>query len=321
MKGRQIAVCGRERGYAEKFAAFANSQRDPLFSVHGFTDCSELMAYTKEHPIDILLLSEECLPQLSERSGFGKVILLSEEEYREEEGYPAIYKYQSCTQILRQAMELYAEEAPRALGRTLRTAQMKKIGIYSPVGRTGKTGFALALGKEVAKSRRTLYLNMEEYSGFAALYPYGDGWTLSELMYFLKQGKKAFACKLESVIQQLGALDYIPPLRSPVELRHISLEDWEALLEALERESRYEVLILDLSGMVNGLFELLERCDFIYTPTEEDEMARAKMAQYEDTLNLLSMEHIMEQTKKLRLSAFDGPEALAKAEGRRWSGL
>ena len=87
MKGRQIAVCGRERGYAEKFAAFANSRKDPLFSVHGFTDCSELMAYTKEHPIDILLLSEECLPQLSERSGFGKVILLSEEEYREEEGY------------------------------------------------------------------------------------------------------------------------------------------------------------------------------------------------------------------------------------------
>ena len=56
---------------------------------------------------------------------------------------------------------------------------------------------------------------MEEYSGFAALYPYEDGWTLSELMYFLKQGKKAFACKLEGVIQQIGDLDYIPPLRSP----------------------------------------------------------------------------------------------------------
>ena len=66
-------------------------------------------------------------------------------------------------------------------------------------------------------------------------------------MYFLKQGKKAFACKLEGVIQQIGDLDYIPPLRSPVELRHISREDWEALLDALERESRYEVVILDLA--------------------------------------------------------------------------
>ena len=137
-------------------------------------------------------------------------------------------------------------------------------------------------------------------------------------MYFLKQGKKAFACKLESVIQQLGALDYIPPLRSPVELRHISLEDWEALLEALERESRYEVLILDLSGMVNGLFELLERCDFIYTPTEEDEMARAKMAQYEDTMKLLSLEQVLERTKKLPAAHTSSADFLTKTKSRRW---
>ena len=172
----------------------------------------------------------------------------------------------------------------------------------------------------MAKKKRTLYLNLEEYSGFAALYPYEDGWTLSELMYFLKQGKKAFACRLESVIRQMGSLDYIPPLRSPVELRHISLEDWEELLEALERESRYEVAVLDLSGAVNGLFELLERCDFIYTHTEEDETARAKLAQYEDTLKLLSLEQVLERTKKLPAADPSSAEFLAKTESRRWSG-
>lgn len=320
MKGRQIAVCSREKGYAKRFAEFANSRKDSLFSVHGFTDCGELLAYTKEHPVDILLLSEEYADRLSEQAVSGKVILLSEEEYREEERYPAIYKFQPCSQILRQALDVYAEDAPRALGLALRTDGMKRIGVYSPVGRTGKTGFALALGKELAKKRRTLYLNMEEYSGFAVLYPYGDGWTLSELMYFLKQGKKAFVCKLESVVQRMGDLDYIPPLRSPVELRHISLEDWEGLLEALERESRYEVVILDLSGMVNGLFEILDRCDFIYMPAEEDETARAKMAQYEDTLSLLDLEHLLERTKKLYLSGCEGLEFLAKTESRRWSG-
>lgn len=320
MKGRQMAVCGREKGYAKKFAEFANSRKDSLFAVHGFTDWDELTAYTKEHPVDILLLSEEYRIQISEDMGLGRVILLTEEEYREDDGYPAIYKFQPCTQILRQVLDIYAEQAPQALGMALRKEGMKRLGIYSPVGRTGKTGFALALGKEVAKRRRTLYLNMEEYSGFAALYPYEDGWTLSELMYFLKQGKKAFACKLEGVIQQIGDLDYIPPLRSPVELRHISREDWEALLDALERESRYEVVILDLSGMVNGLFELLEECDCVYTPVEEDETARAKVSQYEDTLGLLELEHIMERTKKLCLSGGGGIEFLAKAESRRWSG-
>ncbi len=320
MKERQIAVCGREADYAKRFAEFANSRRDSLFAVHGFTDCGALTAYTKEHPVDMLLLSEECLPELPVDGNFGKVILLSEAEYREDETYPAVCRYQSCSQVLRQALAIYAEQTPKVLGVALRTERMKRIGIYSPVGRAGKTSFALALGKEVAKKKRTLYLNLEEYSGFAALYPYEDGWTLSELMYFLKQGKKAFACRLESVIRQMGSLDYIPPLRSPVELRHISLEDWEGLLEALERESRYEVAVLDLSGAVNGLFELLERCDFIYTHTEEDETARAKLAQYEDTLKLLSLEQVLERTKKLPSADPSSAEFLAKTESRRWSG-
>ena len=320
MKKRQIAVCGGEREYTKKFAEFANSRKDSLFAVHGFTDCHELMAYTKEHSVDILLLSEKLLDQFPEQTAAGKVILLSEEEYREENGYPAVYKDQSCSQVLRQARNLYAEQARESAGIVLRTEGMKKVGVYSPVGRTGKTGFALAFGKETAKKYRTLYLNMEEYSGFTALYPYGDGWTLSELMYFLKQGKKAFACKLESVIQRMGALDYIPPLRSPVELRTVSRKDWEALLQALERESRYEVVILDLSGMVDGLFEILAQCDVIYTPVEEDETARAKLAQYEETLGLLDLEHIVERTKKLHISAEEGPEALGREESRRWSG-
>ena len=51
MKGRQMAVCGREKGYAKKFAEFANSRKDSLFAVHGFTDWDELTAYTKEHPV------------------------------------------------------------------------------------------------------------------------------------------------------------------------------------------------------------------------------------------------------------------------------
>ena len=130
MKERQIAVCGREADYAKRFAEFANSRRDSLFAVHGFTDCGALTAYTKEHPVDMLLLSEECLPELPVDGNFGKVILLSEAEYREDETYPAVCRYQSCSQVLRQALAIYAEQTPKVLGVALRTDRMKRIGIY-----------------------------------------------------------------------------------------------------------------------------------------------------------------------------------------------
>ena len=66
---------------------------------------------------------------------------------------------------------------------------MKRIAVYSPVGRTGKTGFALALGKEIAKKRRTLYLNLEEYSGFAGIVSCGWGLDFIGASVFSETGK------------------------------------------------------------------------------------------------------------------------------------
>lgn len=319
MRRRQIAICDKEQDYTRRFTQYANRYREPLFIVHGYTDIQELIKDTKEHPTDIILLSKGFAKELKRDETSGQIICLSEEEYQEENPEnPEIYKYQSCPQILRKAYAIYADQTPVNLGTALRLREMKRIGIFSPLGRTGKTSFALALGKELAKQRRTLYLNMEEFSGFEVLYPWGDGWTLSELMYFIKQGKKAFACKLESMIGQIGGLDYIPPVKSPVELKSIEKEDWEELLEALEKESRYEFVILDLSCGVDGLFELLELCDQIYMPHAPDETAQAKLWQYKETLRLLEMEDILEKTEKITFTTMEQLEDYARMEGKRW---
>ena len=319
MKRKQIAVCDREQDYTLRFTEYANRRRDPVFTVHGFTSCGELAGYAEEHPVDILLICEELSKEIGDKTRYGQIFYLSENEYQEKEtDAPRVYKFQSCPQIMRTVLSGYAEQTPEGPGTALRQNRMKQIGVYSPVGRIGKISFALALGRELAKQKRTLYLNLEEYSGFSVLYPYGDGWTLSELMYFLKQGKNAFVCKLESIVRRLGSLDYIPPLKSPVELRHISRKDWECLLEALGRESHYEMLILDMSGAVDGLFELLGHCDGVYTPIREDEVSGAKLCQYEETLRLLDLEEVLEKTKKFWLSQEKDLETFIRAEGKRW---
>lgn len=318
MKRKQIAVCDEERDYTMRFAEYAGRHQNPLFVVHGFTGLEKLLEDTKEHPADIVLLSKNYAKELKKEKCPGQIICLSEEEYQEEEPeYPVIYKYQSCPQILKKAYDIYAERTPASLGTALRLSEMKRIGIFSPLGRIGKTSFALAMGKELAKQRRTLYLNMEEFSGFEALYP-SDGQTLSELIYFMKQGKKAFACKLESLIGKIGSLSYIPPIKSPAELKDIKREDWEELLKALERESRYEFAILDLSFGADGIFELLEGCDAIYMPVAADETAGAKLWQYRETLKLLELEEILEKTKEITFPNMEQLEGYAKTEGKRW---
>ena len=88
----------------------------------------------------------------------------------------------------------------------------------------------------------------------------------------------------------------------------------------MEKESRYEFAILDLSFGVNGLFELLEQCDAVYMPVASDETARAKLWQYRETLKLLEMEEILEKTTEITFPEnIEQLEGYAKAEGKRWS--
>lgn len=62
-----MAVCSREREYVQRFAEYVNRRQASLLAVHGFTDSGELSAYTKEHPVDLLLLSEEIAAELPKK--------------------------------------------------------------------------------------------------------------------------------------------------------------------------------------------------------------------------------------------------------------
>ena len=298
-----MAVCSREREYVQRFAEYVNRRPASLLAVHGFTDSGELSAYTKEHPVDLLLLSEEIVAELPKKKEYGTVILLSGEEYQTgpQTEYPRIYKYQSCPQILRQAMDFYAEQAAVVPGVMLRTEGMKRIAVYSPVGRTGKTGFALALGKEIAKKRRTLYLNLEEYSGFEELMGRGFDHNLSDLLYYVRQDNQNLLYKMNSMIQTVNNLDYIPPVQMPADIRTTAWQDWERLLQMIMLDSSYEVIVLDIGCGIDENFQLLDLCKKIYMPVLSDAVSQCKIAQFENQVRIWDYPQILEKIQKISL--------------------
>ena len=77
-----------------------------------------------------------------------------------------------------------------------------------------------------------------------------------------------------------------------------------ALLDELGQSGLYDYVILDLSEVVNGLFDILKRCFRVYTIVREDGFAAAKQAHYEELLTCLNHEDILENTRKCRLPLF-----------------
>ncbi|MCI8416973.1 MAG: hypothetical protein HFI33_05635 [Lachnospiraceae bacterium] len=302
MKSRILAVCDSEETYVARLMEYLNEKQISPFYVRAFTSREALEAFAQQEEIQVLLISDSMVSREAHCLSVGRQILLTEGHVPAGlEREPAIYKYQSAERIIREVLHYYAEADHPFLQAALLQEEVRLYGVYSPIQRLGKTTFALALGAVCARKRRTLYLNLEAYSGFEERMPSAHEWNLGDLLYFLKKGKQGFLYKLKSVTHSLDALDYIAPALSPTDLISVSEEEWELLLERLMGDAGYESLIVDFSDCIQGLFGLLEKCRHIYMPVLEDEISQAKLRQFEKVLEMKGHENLKEIIDKIEL--------------------
>lgn len=318
MKNRILAVCDPEEAYASRLMEYLNEKQVSPFYVRAFTSKEALMEFAKQEAVELVLMSAELSEAAAEEElanrQIGKRILLTQGQVPAElEGEPAIYKYQSAETIIREALFYYAEEAQPFLQAALLKKEVRLYGVYSPIHRIGKTTFSLALGCVCARKKRTLYLNLEPFSGFEEVLSiserpggscarsYGQPWNLSDLLYYLKKGKNGFLYKLKSVTQSFGELDFILPVLSSEDLLTVEEAEWEELLEHLVTDAEYECLVIDFSDCIQGLPVLLEKCSKAYMPVLEDSISQAKIRQFKDVLERKKCESLRTSLCEIKL--------------------
>lgn len=301
MKKQIFAILDLELTYACNLMEIFSDRRSIPFETLIFSNLESIGEYTKKHTIDLLLVSARMMCEELRRMNIRKIMILSEGEIlKEYEEYPSVYKYQASDHLVAEVMNYYASQADSQMS-FFRRKQVKLIGVYSPVGRCGKTAFALTLGQMLAKHQPVLYLNLEDYSGFAGLLGQESASDLSDVMYFVRQNKGSIAVKIHAAVQKLGNMDYISPAFSAGDLREIPSTDWVRFLEELENGSTYSTVLLDFGSGMQELFYMLSMCSRIYTPVCSDGAAKAKLEQYESLLKEMEYEDILEKTKKLTL--------------------
>ena len=302
-----LAICDEEQDYASHFLDYLsrNGGRESFpFEVRVFTERESWEHFLKQNSVSVLLVSQPFYERYAEGWEAGQVIVLAEGE----EGPPGelwIEKYQSVEAVVRRVLELSAERGLLPPAARMGERQgMKLIGIYSPVGRCLQTTFSFTLGQLLARKNKVLYLNFECFSGLGKMLRQEFQADLSDLIYFLHNGDGRFPYRLEGMTQKVNGLDYIPPAFSCLDLQRVEKEEWMALLDELGQSGLYDYVILDLSEVVNGLFDILKRCFRVYTIVREDGFAAAKQAHYEELLTCLNHEDILENTRKCRLPLF-----------------
>lgn len=296
MENRCFVICDKEQAYADGLALFLAKKID--FQIHVCSAVKQVEMISKEQGIEILLIDDSCLEENDSMPEAGETIILVNDAVGEEEG-KKIYKYQSADAILAEILSIFLKENHSGMVKQQLYRDSCLIGIYSPVHRIGKTAFAIAFGKELAKKERVLYLNLEEYSGWRERYSKNEQYTLADLFYYTRQENSNLEICLGMMTGEMEGLEYIAPMDISEDLKMVSFDQWKDLLEQLLEQRIYRKIIIDFGECVQGLWKLLECCQKIYMPVNHQQESVAKIVQFERNAELLGYGDLLKKVVQL----------------------
>lgn len=305
MVSRNLVICDQEERYAAALAGFFMKNQELALGVQVCNSVAQALQIQEAAPIDILLIGSGYPKEEREKVKAANTFILTQSEDVGSKGVEkAIHKYQSGEAIMAEVIEqcaLTGEPEKLFLGSS-KKQNVRIIGIFSPVHRSRKTKYALQMGKRLAKNHNVLYLNLEVYGGIGGHFP-ESGQTIADALYYARQEKKHLRAALAGMVRHMGPLDYLLPMRMSEDLKAVEIDEWIAFIEQIALQSIYEVLILDIDEGIRGVYELLRRCNEIYVATLKDDVAQAKVIQFEEELHLMGYEDVRQKLVKKELEA------------------
>ena len=294
-----FAICDLEEAYVVHLAQYLNQKSDLPFRVMAFTNLDSLIEYAGGHEIEILLISTEAMNEEVRSLNVRRIVILSDGETPVlDTNEPSIDKYQDSDTSARLVCS-YAGAACREMKDSMGNCTL--IGVYSPIARCGKTLFCLTLAQSLARSGKTLYLNLESWSGLEGLLQANWREDLADLMYVARSQRETLHVRLEEIVKSFGTLDVCPPSFFPEDLRDVDALQWAQFLAALAQAGEYHSIILDLGDQIKDIPQLLKMCSKVFLPILPDPVSRSKISQFDKNLEAMSMEDLKQSMIRLYL--------------------
>lgn len=292
---KRLIIYDRDEKYAGNLSEYLGKVENFPYTISVYTG-KEALKEAATDTIDLLLVSESSYGEIKNLVTAERIMILNESGSLTWEELQNIKKYQAAENIVREIMQYYVEVSQVVPSMISLKTDAKLIGFFSPVRRCSQTTMGLTMGQIMAEKYKTLYVNFESLSGFPYMLGYSGGKDLSDLLYLAETVPEKFGIHLKNCVRKLENLDYIPPMNAMHQMLLVSAESWKKFLNALVLQGEYDMIVLDLSEGMQGLFDILRMCTHVYTLTKEDSYACAKVEQYEHLLRVCEYEDVLKKT-------------------------
>lgn len=315
MKTVRIGIFDEEEAYAGKLSAYLNRMGNGSWNVAAFTDKKAMEEYTNRKKVDILAGTDrELLKKLKGQNNSIQIIWLKEKEEenrrysgRENTEILSVCRYNSAKMI----GKIIGETAAKIL--TSKDTKRPVVAIYSPVGRCGKTSFALNIAKN-ENFGKWLYIGMEDYSYLRE--GRGENVDLDSFLYFVKERNQE---KIHFLLQ--GGQGMIPSAFSPFDAKQINETDIKWLIDVLQQMEMCSGILFDMGTGILQELGWLSLFDYILVPFLSGEESMGKRQHFEQLVDAYELEDVKEKMRFLNME--NKKEVSAKMEEiglMRWTG-
>ncbi|MDD6402413.1 MAG: hypothetical protein PUG10_12510 [Lachnospiraceae bacterium] len=157
------------------------------------------------------------------------------------------------------------------------------IAVYSPIGRSGKTKYAIDICN---KSEKGIYIGWEDYSGMVSGSEH-DKRIFNEFMYYLTEKNiKLFDVLDNAKANQNGKYIRSTCIENDVKCIDASMIKW--LSKELKQEGRFKLCFDVGIGAIDDL-KILSCMDKVYVPYLDDELSKRKITQFRNRLKNMNI--------------------------------
>lgn len=318
---RSLVICDRDKDYGSRLADYMISS-ECGYDVVLYTDPERFVSEWTQQTVPLLLMDEDFTDgNTGEENTYGSYgisadryfVLTGDRDRALCAGF--LYKYQSAANIIA-GMGGELKASHRIISGARNNEGSRVIGVYSPVSHVLKTTYSMTLARILASAQDVLYVNLEGFNGLSRMLDTDTELSLQDLIYEYSLRPDDLNGILPKYITASGGMNMLTPARCPYELQEIDPAMWLSFIGELVGCGRFKTIILDISDEVRGTMELLNICSVIHMPVRRDDIAVAKLKDFDDALlRYPGGEGIMSRILRLKFPYFKDMDAYALRHG------
>ncbi|MDY6323603.1 MAG: hypothetical protein SPL99_00830 [Catonella sp.] len=235
-KDSMIVVYDCEPGYAFALSDYINRKNEAGFVSCGYTDNEKFSEFLYDNPGSYVLAGEGFEMSFLPDGFKGKNIIVLVDNTNDVPEAPWIYKYQPASKIMKEINSMTGGLSDDVGGCEVYT-------VFSADGNRNSSAYARQLAEEYSNKGPVLFMDL-------SLLPPVDtdvnGISMSDILYFAKQGKNRLQWKIKSFAKEKG-ITYIRPVKCFMDLYEMDEKDIVLILDVLANSGLFASTVINLS--------------------------------------------------------------------------